>query len=423
MIALAAVASFLAYVLRINLSVAGDAVRDDLGLSRVQLGVVLGAFAWGYGLFQFPGGLLGDRIGARRALAWLIVAWGAMNLLPALVPATGLLSPLLLTMLLAGARFLMGAAQAPLFPITGGATIRFWFPPAAWALPNALLSAGAAFGSAAAGPLIGWLVVTAGWRPSFLLTAPAAFLCAAWWWWSYRDRPAEHPGVSASEAAYIGADRGRDTLATPAPGAWMAALRDRQVLLLTLSYFCSNYLFYFFFNWLVIYLVEARHFTLLEGGWYAAAPWITGAVGALLGGLVADRLTHRHGPNVGYRWPALVSLAVAGGLIFAVAGAPSPLSAVVLLSLCLGFQQATDPVYWAATAVVGGRHAAGACGVLNTAGNVVGAAVALAVPLTVDAFGWPAALATTAAISLLGALLWLPVRVEPAEPPGRVAPP
>lgn len=420
MIALAGVASFIAYVLRINLSVAGDAMRTDLGLSRVQLGVVLGAFAWGYGLFQFPGGLLGDRIGARRALTWLILAWGVMNLLPALVPGTALLPPLLLTILLAGARFLMGAAQAPLFPVIGGTTIRFWFPPSAWALPNSLLNAAAAFGSAAAGPLIGWLVVTAGWRRSFLVTAPAALLCALWWWWSYRDGPAEHAGVAPPEAAYIASGRGETGVAPPAPGAWKAVLRQRQVLLLTLSYFCSNYLFYFFFNWLVIYLVEARGFTLLDGGWYAAAPWITGAVGALAGGFVADRLTRLRGPQVGYRWPALVSLAVAGGLIFAVAGAPTPLTAVLLLSLCLGFQQATDPVYWAATAVVAGRDAASACGILNTAGNVVGALVAVVVPLTVEALGWPAALATTAAISLLGAVLWVPVRVEPTAPPAAV---
>jgi hypothetical protein len=30
----------------------------DLGLFKIQLGMVLSAFAWGYAFFQFPGGFL-----------------------------------------------------------------------------------------------------------------------------------------------------------------------------------------------------------------------------------------------------------------------------------------------------------------------------------------------------------------------------
>ncbi|MBP9198654.1 MAG: MFS transporter [Gemmatimonadales bacterium] len=412
MIGLACVASFIAYILRINMSVAGEALAADLRLSRVQLGLVLGAFAWGYALFQFPGGLLGDRFGARRALTVVVVAWGLCNLLPGVLPGTAVLPPLALVGLLAGLRFLMGAAQAPLYPIIGGATIRLWFPVSAWGLPNAVTNAGAAFGSAAAGPLIGGLVVTLGWRQSFVLTAPMAFLFAALWWWYYRDHPAEHRRVSTAEAAYIAGERAAGDAAPPRPGAWRALLRNRNLRLLTLSYFCSNYLFYFFFNWLVIYLVEERRFTLLQGGWYAAAPWMVGAFGALAGGFVTDRLSRRRGLTFGCRWPALVSLLCAGALIFAVARAEAPLVAVALLSACLGFQQATDPVYWAATVAVAGRDSAGACGVLNTAGNVVGGIGALLVPVTVDAFGWPVALATTAGFAVAGALLWLAVEID-----------
>ena len=412
MIGLACVASFIAYILRINMSVAGEALAADLRFSRVQLGLVLGAFAWGYALFQFPGGLLGDRFGARRALTVVVVAWGLCNLLPGVLPGTAVLPPLALVGLLAVLRFLMGAAQAPLYPIIGGATIRLWFPVSAWGLPNAVTNAGAAFGSAAAGPLIGGLVVTLGWRQSFVLTAPMAFLFAALWWWYYRDHPAEHRRVSAAEAAYITGERAATDSAPPRPGAWRALLRNRNLRLLTLSYFCSNYLFYFFFNWLVIYLVEERRFTLLQGGWYAAAPWMVGAFGALAGGFVTDRLSRRRGLTFGCRWPALVSLLCAGALIFAVARAEAPLVAVALLSACLGFQQATDPVYWAATVAVAGRDSAGACGVLNTAGNVVGGIGALLVPVTVDAFGWPVALATTAGFAVAGALLWLAVEID-----------
>ncbi len=45
--ALIAIMSFVAYLLRTNMSVAGAPMAADLELSPVQLGVVLGGFAWG----------------------------------------------------------------------------------------------------------------------------------------------------------------------------------------------------------------------------------------------------------------------------------------------------------------------------------------------------------------------------------------
>lgn len=411
-IALCFLASVIAYLLRVNMSVAGPALSADLGFSQVELGVVLGAFAWGYALFQFPGGVWGDRFGARRTLALLAVVWGGLNLVVGLVPSRGSVSPPVLLVALVLLRFLMGAVQAPLYPVVAGGTIRNWFPAAAWGVPNALTNAGLAFGSAATGPLIGWLVVSAGWRQSFILTAPSALALAALWRCYYRDQPGDHPHVGPAELGYISGGRAAGETAPAEPGAWRQVLRDRNVLLLTLGYFCSNYLFYFFFNWLVIYLVESRQLTLLQGGWYAAAPWMTGAVGALIGGVLTDRLTRRYGPTRGSRMPGLLSLAGAGLLILLVPLAPSAVIAVVLLSLCLGLQQLSDPIYWAATTAVAGRDAGSACGILNTGGNIVGGIGALLVPVTVATLGWPAALGTAAGFAVIGGVLWLWIKVE-----------
>ena len=87
--------------------------------------------------------------------------------------------------------------------------------------------------------------------------------------------------------------------------------------------------------------------------------------------------------------------------------APHPLAAVVLLSLCLAAEQFTDAIYWAAAISVAGRRASAACGLMNTGGNLSGGVVALVVPLVVDRFGWPAALATGSAFALVAAALWL----------------
>ena len=204
------------------------------------------------------------------------------------------------------------------------------------------------------------------------------------------------------------------------PGAWKRVLRNPQVLLITASYFCSNYLFYFFFNWLYIYLVESRKFAVLEGGWYAAAPWITGAVGAGIGGFLCDGLSKRIGKRRGTRITGIVGLTLAAGLILLAANATSPYICVVFLSLCLAFQQMTEGAFWATTISVAERDVSAACGVLNTGGNVVGGIGALLVPLMVESLGWPAALAATAVFAMAGAGLWFLIDAEAPEPSSRV---
>ena len=140
--------SFVAYVLRTNMSVAGESMMGELGLSQVELGMVLAAFAWGYALFQFPGGVFGDIFGPRRVLTWIAICWGIANLAIGLVPGADLAGPGVLLVSLIALRFAMGVVQAPVFPVVAG-TIRNWFPPGGWALPNALSNAGLTLGAAA----------------------------------------------------------------------------------------------------------------------------------------------------------------------------------------------------------------------------------------------------------------------------------
>jgi ACS family glucarate transporter-like MFS transporter len=414
--------SFVAYLLRSNMSVAGVPMAAELGLSHVQLGVVLGAFAWGYAAFQFPGGLLGDRIGARRALTILLVLWAILNLLVALVPRHTAGTAEAVAILFA-LRFLMGAGQAPLFPIIGGGTTGRWFPVSGWALPNALQNFGATFGAAATGPLISWVMTAAGWRDSFVLTAPSAVLCGGLWWWYVRDRPGQHSGVNQAECDLIDAGREAEPPTPVAAGGWRAVLRHRRILLLTAGYFCVNYLFYFFFNWLFLYLIENRGLKLLESGWYAAAPWMAGAVGAVLGGWLCDRLWKRLGSRRTCSLLGAGGVALSGTLLLAAAAAPHPLAAVVLLSLCLGAEQFTDAIYWAAAIALAGRDASAACGLMNTGGNLSGGVAALLVPLLVDRAGWPAALASGSLFAFVAAGLWLMTAVErPAATPAEVVP-
>jgi ACS family glucarate transporter-like MFS transporter len=317
-------------------------------------------------------------------------------------------------------RFLMGIANAPIFPIMTG-TIARWFPTGSWAFPNSLNSTGLALGQAAIGPIVTLLIIQFGWRNSFYALAPLGFLAGAWWYWYGRDRPAGHRAITPAEVALI--NHGRDPAATETPpsGSWREVLMRRDVLLLAASYFCMNTVFYMFAQWLFTYLVEERGFSLLESGFLYVLPFATGAAMAAIGGLTCDRLCHRLGGRWGCRIPAMTGLLAVAVFLLAGVNAVNPYVAVGLLSLCFGFTQFTEGSFASGATYVGGPHASTAFGVVNTGGNAAGF-LAPAVGLMVDHAGWLWTFASGSAFAVLGAALWLFIDVERRPHHGKAAP-
>jgi ACS family glucarate transporter-like MFS transporter len=274
-----------------------------------------------------------------------------------------------------------------------------------------VLSSGLTLGQAALGPIVTLLIVLYGWRVSFYILAPVGLIAGAWWWWYGRDTPAEHPGVPPEEVELINAGRVPPQVQAAGESGWRKVILHRDVLLLSGAYFCMNYVFYIFSQWLFTYLVEERGFTLLQSGWLYALPFITGAVLAAAGGAVCDALCKRIGPRWGCRLPAVVGLLAVAVLLLAGAESPHPYVAVALLSLCFGFTQFTEGPFWAASTYIAGPHTASATGVLNTGGNLAGF-LAPVVGVILDRFGWLPTLASGSVFAVIAALLWLLVRVQ-----------
>jgi ACS family glucarate transporter-like MFS transporter len=399
--------SFVNYFLRNNLSVALPSIRDEFHFTSTELGWILGSFNFAYALFQVPTGVYGDVVGPRRALALAAISWGVLTALTGFAPAlfaasaTGALVSLMVV------RFLMGIANAPMFPVAAGAFEK-WFPVGNWAFPNAILSAGLTLGQAALGPIVTMLIIHYGWRESFYVLAPVGIIAGLWWWWYARDVPGEHRAITREEIELIESGR---TAAEGPPRSWSKVLVQRDVLLLAASYFCDNYVFYIFSQWLFTYLVEERHFTLLESGWLYSLPFVVGAVLAVAGGVCCDVFSRHWGPRLGCRVPAIVGLVMVAVLLLTGAEAANPFIAVGLLSLCFGFTQFIEGAFWQAATFAGGPHTATATGVLNMGGNLAGF-LAPVVGLLLDHFGWFPTLASGSVFALVGALLWLFIRVD-----------
>jgi ACS family glucarate transporter-like MFS transporter len=418
-VGLLAAFSLVSYALRTNVSIAAPFLRSELHLSHIQLGQVFSAFMIGYAIFQIPSGALSDRYGPRLVLTVAAAIWGLTTFmtgaLPGLVGGAAATLAVLLTV-----RFLLGLAEAATYPVAASA-IGVWMPASERAFSNSLVIAGMALGSAFIPPLMSRLMVASGWRTSFYVTSVPGFLIAALWWWYARDDPAQHPGVNEGERRAIAAGRApasTDTGAAAEPRRrvihWRL-LRNRNMLLISASYFLDSYVLFIFVFWFYLYLVDERQFSILRGGVYSSLPWIAALIVVPVGGRACDVLSSRRGPRIGRRVVAMTGLVVSSALLVWGARTDDAMLAIAALSLSVAFLMSTEGPFWSSAIDISGAHAGTAGGIMNTAGNLGGVVSTSLVPMLVERFGWAIALATGSAFGVVSALLWLFIRVDQTD--------
>jgi ACS family glucarate transporter-like MFS transporter len=398
--------STVSYVERVNVTVVGDDLMRAFQLDQTQMGGIFTAFLLGYALFQLPAGLLTDRVGPRRVLAGALLCWGGLTVWTALAerlfltPWLGVWNTLLLV------RFLFGISASPTYPAAARSISR-WVAPSRRAGANALVIAGIAVGSALTPPALAYLSVAVGWQKALLLSSLPAFLLALVWLWFARDEP---PLMLWPTVRLELGDGQKAT--SPAPFAGQPAgntrlLRDANLWLLTLSYSLQGYISYVFVYWFFLYLVQERHFTLLEGSWLATMPWLLTLVTTPLGGVLSDALVSRIGHRWGRRLVPLLALALAGGLLMLGARCERPYLAVALLAVCEALVMSVEGAFWATVTEIAPDRAATAGGTLNMGGNLGGMLAPVLTPWVAATFGWIAALDLAACVAILGGGLWL----------------
>ena len=396
--------TFAAYVQRTAITVAAEPMMPQLGLTQLQIGWLETAFLVSYTALQFPGGLAGQFLGARRMFTLCgilsLVATLAVPLLPSLFHGTSLFWTLFL------AQFLLGTAQAPIFAMLSG-TLECWFPPRQWALTQGLSSCGIGLGGAAAPAVIASLMVDLGWRAALLIVALPMAALTALWWQQGRDRPSQHQRVTAAELAELSDSHATIGIAVPSWRRIRKLLLNRDLAGLTLSYFTMNLVFYLITFWSFLYLVQARHFTVLQGGLAAALPLLAGAVGAGIGGAGASALSARFGTVAGLRLLPVITLPSAGVLLLISVHAVSAWTALAGLSFAFGLLEVNEGPFWAASMEIGREDAVSAGAILNTGGNLGGIVATPLVALLSGGGDWTTPFVAGAGCSLASALIWL----------------
>jgi ACS family glucarate transporter-like MFS transporter len=393
----------IAYLDRVNISIAGQAVALEFHLSNQQLGWVFSAFIAGYAAFQTPGGWLCDRFGPRAVLTLGVLWWGVFtSLITVLSPS--LAAPVLA---LIAIRFMLGMGEAVVYPASN-CIVAAWVPDHERGIANGLIFAGTGFGAGITPPLVTYLMVNYGWRSSFWVSSAIGLVAGLVWYSIARDRPSQHPWVRLGEL--------------PAPEAlkrkaaktdWGAILRNRNLLAVTFSYFCYGYEAYIFFSWFFIYLNSARGLNLKQSSYYTMLPFLAMAVASPLGGWISDRIVRGFGKRAGRCYFAAAAIGFSAVFLALGTQAAAPQLASVVLAGGAGALYLSQSCFWSMSADIGKSSAGAVSGVMNMGGQIGGAITASLTPALAGHFGWTTPFLVAAGLTAAGALAWLPVK--PAE--------
>ena len=398
------VVSAIAYLDRVNISIAGTTIAQEFHLSKVQLGWIFSAFVAGYALFQTPGGRIADRIGPRATLMIGVIWWGVFtSLITFLPPGVGGMLAVII-----GMRFCLGMGEAVVYPASN-CVVAQWIPSSERGLANGFIFCGVGFGAGVTPPLIAYLMSHYGWRSSFWASALLGLAAGAIWYIVARDTPRQHPWITQEEAAYI-------TSGLPPSsakgGSWKAILSNPHVLAVTFSYFCYGYAAYIFFSWFFIYLKDVRNLDLKASAYYTMLPFLAMAVCSPIGGWISDRLTKSRGKRVGRCILAAVAIGVCGIFIALGTQAESAQVASVLLAGGAGALYISQSSFWSVSADIGGKSAGSVSGFMNMGGQLGGTLTASLTPLIGERYGWTASFLVAAALCAAGGLAWLWVHPE-----------
>ena len=395
---------FTAYVQQRSITIAAERIMPDLHLSQFQIGLLEQAFVIGYAAFQLPGGLLGQAIGARRTFVLIgLLAFLAMG---ATAGAPAVFAGLSVFVALLAAQLLLGTSQAAIFPVSAG-VFADWFPPSRWAFVQGLQTMGLQLGAAVTPPIVAALMLRLGWQQAMFWISVPALAGIAWWARYARNTPREHSDVGRAELAEIGTHRADDAPAEPTLGRVLGVLADRNVVLLFGSYLCMNYVFYLLANWVFLYLIQERHFSVLESGFLATAPPLAAAFGAGIGGVLTGALCAPLGDRWGYRLVPLVALPTAAVLLLVAVHAGNPYAAVAALAGCYGAVELTEAAYWGTAMTVGGSDTMTVGGIMNTGGNLGGI---IGIPIVAYLSGhqaWNTAFFVGVGFALASAAAWI----------------
>ena len=357
-------ASVIAYLDRVNIGYAALTMNSDLGLSARMFGMGAGIFFAGYILFEIPGALIAERFSAKAWLARIMLTWGLVSGLMAFMTEAWHFYVL---------RFLLGAAEASLYPVIYATCIPRWFGVKDRARAIALLLTSLQVSGIVGAPLAGWMLGVPlfgfkGWQGLFILEAvPAvlfAFVIVVW----MADRPGDAKWLTQEERVFLEDRYQQGVNAKTAARSYtvLEAFRDAEVLKLCAAYFLWISGFWGFNYWMPQVLQSLSGWSAFAIGWLTAIPMTISLVAMVAIG-------HSSSKRSEIRWHGAVGLFIGAIGLGAGVMMKDPWLAFFFVILAAIGTYAPFGVWWSyPTTFLSGTAAAGAIGLINSFGNAGG---------------------------------------------------
>lgn len=402
---------------RANLGVALPFIREEYPMTNAEAGALLSIFLLAYALAQIPSGFASSKYGVRKIFSFSMIATSVFTAL------MGTVNSLIGFKI---CRFLLGIAEGPL-PIGITSTINNWFPAREKGTATGIFLAAVKFGPVLVPPICVAIVAMWGWREIFYFFAIPGIILAIMWYFLVSNQPSESKYVNSKELEYItdeannvitqkqqSAHRDFKTLdklirVTPVEPITTSKglFRSWNVIGCSLGYSFQVGISMILLSWIPTYLVSVKNFSIMNMGFVAAAPWVGAIFGNLLGGILSDRfLGKRRKPGM------MLSALATAGMMYALINSPNdPVLYAGLLFLTgtlisIGYSSymvypmglASKKVFPVASSIV------------NTGGQLGGAAAPFLVGLLLDSYGWSQVFLSMAIASFVSFLILLTIQ-------------
>ena len=366
------VSYMIAYVDRQNVAVAKLTMTRDLpGFDNAVIGFGAGIFFLGYFLLEIPGTLMVERWSARKWICRIMVTWGIMAGLTALVK-----TPTQFYVV----RFFLGLAEAGFFP---GVVVYLthWFPSRDRGRALATFLIATPFAQIISPKISNWLLAIGhgpdnppvlgmvGWQWVYVFWAvPAVVLGILVYFWLV-DRPKHARWLTAEEAEALENELERERSETR-KGKRMTvieALRHPKVLLLALAYFCTVTGSYGIEFFMPSILKSWYNMDMSKLTWLIMLPPFVAMCGQLIAGWSSDHFKER-------RWHAVLPIIMGSAALGVMPHTQGhlPLTMVCLMLAFAGFKSYM-PAFWALPSMfLTESAAAGSIGLINSIGNLGG---------------------------------------------------
>jgi MFS transporter, ACS family, glucarate transporter len=364
------------YADRATISIAASPLQKSLGINAVTMGYVFSAFSWAYALGQIPGGWILDKFGTKKVLFWSLFLWSFFTTLQGFIGSFNAGTAVIMLFIL---RFIVGLSEAPSFP--GNSQVAAsWFPDNERATASAIFSASAFLAIIIFNPLMSWITQSFGWEYVFIVMGVLGMIIS-FVWLKVIHNPKDHPGVNRAELDYI--EQGGGILEMMDKGAnkessgikWAhikQLLKSRMLVGVYIGQYCISTLTYFFMTWFPVYLIQERGMSILQAGFVATLPGLSGFLGGILGGVYSDYLL-RKGKSLTFsrKTPIIIGMICSTAMI--VCNYTDAEWLVVGIMALAFFGKGFGQLGWAVMADCSPKEIGGLSGGLfNTFGNISG---------------------------------------------------